>query len=110
MDGCAGSHPARGESDQTRTAGKRGGEPVSALELTLGAVAAHGWRVVLLQSRTKKPTGHHWVITMDRDRIRHHVGNLGLVCGPVSGVAVLDPDVPEAFDALERELGPLVRT
>jgi Bifunctional DNA primase/polymerase, N-terminal len=83
------------------------------LDLTLAAVLAHDWRVVLLQPRAKKPAGTHWTVTTDLDVIRRHVevgGNIGLVCGPDSGVAVFDPDLPAEFDALEHDLGPLVRT
>lgn len=67
----------------------------TALDLTLAAVALHGWQVVLLGKRSKKPIGKHWTITRDVDVIRRQLergGNIGLACGPESGVAVLDGD------------------
>ena len=58
---------------------------MSVLDLTLAAVAQHGWQVLLLGSRSKRPIGKAWHITSDVHVIRRHVdrgGNIGLVCGP----------------------------
>ena len=44
---------------------------------------------------SKRPTGSTWTTTMRPETIRHHIedgGNVGLVCGPVSAVAVADFD------------------
>lgn len=88
---------------------------MSQLELTLAAVAEHGWQVVLLGSGAngKKPTGQTWQITSNPDILRAHVEkgfNIGLVCGPKSQVAVLDFDVPDLMSAMFQELGPLELT
>lgn len=63
------------------------------LDRTLEAVA--GWRLVLLEAKTKGPIGDTWTITADRDHITRHLrsgGNVGLVTHEDTGVAVLDPD------------------
>lgn len=80
------------------------------LERTLRAITAHSWTVVLLAPRLKKPAGAAWQMTRNLSEVRRHLGeggNLGLVCGSVSSVAVLDFDdlvlTREMFD----ELGPL---
>jgi bifunctional DNA primase/polymerase-like protein len=80
------------------------------LDLTLAAVARHGWQVVLLGTRSKKPTGKTWTITSDVNVIRRHVehgGNIGLVCGPESGVAVPDGDNLDQMRAMFAALGAL---
>jgi hypothetical protein len=83
------------------------------LEVTLGAVSARGWRLVLLGSRSKRPRGVTWTITSDLREIRRHVlagGNAGLVCGPESGVAVLDFDDLDAAGEMMAGLGRLPPT
>ena len=45
----------------------------TALDLTSSSVALHGWQVVLLGKRSKKPIGKHWTITRDVELIRRHV-------------------------------------
>ena len=77
------------------------------LDLTLAAVACHGWQVVLLGKRSKRPTGAQWNVTTDLDVIRHHDGNRGLLCGPASGVAVLDFDNRAIGDDMFAALGTL---
>ena len=85
-------------------------------ELTLRAVEARGWLIVLLGRLSKRPTGATWTTTTKPDTIRHHVedgGNIGLVCGPVSGVAVADFDDLGAAREMMAALGkltPWVRT
>jgi hypothetical protein len=86
------------------------GETVSDLDRTLAAVALHGWQVVLLGTRSKRPNSKPWHITTDVDEIRRHVehgGNIGLVCGPASGVAVLDGDDLDRMRAMFAALGAL---
>src|SRR5262245_35398727 len=64
-------------------------------ERTLDAIRTRGWHVVLLGHRSKRPQGARWEITQDVARVGRHLeagGNLGLLCGPQTGVAVLDPD------------------
>jgi hypothetical protein len=81
-----------------------------ALDLTLAAVALHGWQVVLLGSRSKRPIGQTWTITRDVDVIRRHVargGNIGLVCGPESGVVVPDGDDLDRMRDMFATLGAL---
>lgn len=79
-----------------------------ALDLTLAAIESHGWRVVLLQPRAKKPPEHQrWPITTDLSVIRRHSGNRGLVCGQASGVAVLDFDDRAMAEEMRAALGPL---
>ena len=83
---------------------------MSDLDLTLAAVALHGWRVVLLGTRSKRPNSKPWNITRDVDVIRRHVkrgGNIGLVCGPTSGVAVPDGDDLDRMRAMFAALGAL---
>lgn len=63
--------------------------------LTLEAIRARGWRVVLLGPRAKRPHTKTWEITADTDRADAHLeagGNLGLITDENTGVAVLDPD------------------
>jgi hypothetical protein len=84
--------------------------PTAALRQTLDAIEVRGWLVVLLQPRSKRPAGVTWNMTRDPGRIEAHVtrgGNIGLVCGPDSGVAVPDFDQIEAARALFQKLGPL---
>lgn len=84
----------------------------SDLDLTLTSIRQRGWVTVLLRPRSKRPVGTRWVTTSDIDRVRGHLrggGNLGLVCGPDSGVAVPDFDQPAAADLMFRALGPLPR-
>ncbi len=81
-----------------------------AIDLTLEAVACHGWQVVLLAKRSKKPIGEYWTITGDVDVIRRHVervGNIGLVCGSASGVAVVDGDDVDVIRDMFSALGAL---
>ena len=86
------------------------------LELTLQAMAKHHWPVVLLGSRSKRPRGKRWELTQDPRIAAQHVrhgGNLGLLCGPRSGVAVLDPDRVawvEMVEALGQPADPWVET
>jgi hypothetical protein len=80
---------------------------LTVLNTTLAAVARHGWKLVLLGPRSKKPTGTSWVITDDQAIIREHKGNLGIVTGQ-SGIAILDFDNLEAMESLYTELGPLI--
>jgi len=70
-----------------------------------------GWRIVLLRPRSKKPTGKTWEVTTDPAVAEHHWregGNLGLVCGPDSNVAVLDFDKIEVVADMCTQLGPLL--
>ncbi len=82
-------------------------------ELTLEALVARRWRVVLLGAVgewRKVPTGDHWQITDDVGQITKHLdqdGNIGLVVGEEAGVAVLDVDYLERFRAMEAALGAL---
>lgn len=83
---------------------------MTAIDLTLAAVTLHNWQVVLLGKRSKKPTGKTWNITRDVDVIRRHVGrggNIGLVCGPASGVAIPDGDDLDLMNAMFVALGAL---
>jgi hypothetical protein len=81
------------------------------MEVTLAAIEHHGWHVVLLAGRTKRPVpGQPWTTTTDLGRITKHVragSNIGLDCGPSSGVAVLDFDDLEAAKEINRLLGAL---
>jgi len=75
---------------------------MSDAELTIAAVRARGWQVVKL--RGKKPIGRHWEITADADKVARWISaghNIGLVCGPYTGVVVLDPDCVEWADMLD---------
>lgn len=68
------------------------------------------WRMVLLGSLSKKPIGSTWQITRVVFQISQHVnagGNLGLLCGKESGVAVLDFDDLDAAQQMFEQLGPL---
>ena len=66
------------------------------LELTLAAIELHRWDIVLLEARLKRPPlGRPWCVTADSWLVEEHVrrgGNIGLVCGPSSDVAVVDID------------------
>jgi hypothetical protein len=67
--------------------------------------------VVLLRRGSKAPDGSSWQTTRDARVVRQHLaagGNVGLVCGEVSGVAVLDFDSVEAKDEMYAALGSLV--
>lgn len=85
-------------------------------ELTLRAVEPRGWMIVLLGQLSKRPTGSTWTTTTKPETIRRHLndgGNIGLVCGPTSGVAVADFDDIQAAREMVRALGrltPWVRT
>lgn len=71
-------------------------------ERTVAAVQAKGWQVVRLKG--KKPVGKHWEITADAEQVARWLkagDNIGLVCGPRSGVLVLDPDQPEWADMID---------
>ncbi len=81
---------------------------MSSLDLTLAAAKLHGWRLVLLGERSKRPVGSTWMITKDPGVICAHVkggGNLGLVCGGGSGVAVLDFDDLDSAREMMAALG-----
>jgi hypothetical protein len=83
------------------------------LTKTLDAMEIHSWRVVLLASRSKRPTGKEWHLTTEPATVQYHVnsgGNVGLVCGPSSRVAVLDFDQPAAFVEMCSQIGPLLTT
>jgi hypothetical protein len=79
-------------------------------EQTISAIAHQGWNVVLLGEKSKKPIGSTWNITNNPDEIRHHLArgrNIGLVCGPESGIAVLDFDDIDLMLEMFTDLGPL---
>jgi hypothetical protein len=75
-------------------------------ETTIAAVLKHGWKLVLLGPRSKRPIGASWNVTDDPQVIRDHKGNIGLTTGQ-SGTAALDFDDLDAMNALFNELGPL---
>ncbi len=79
------------------------------LTRTLDAIRTRQWSVVLLAARSKRPPkGGAWPVTTDADRVQSHVaagGNVGLLCGKATGVAVLDPDKPEPWAEMVAELG-----
>lgn len=78
--------------------------------LTIAAMQLHKWSLVLLHG--KQPAcvkGQSWPITTDPRTVAQHTQNIGLVCGEISGVAVLDFDDSTAEEALFTRLGPLVR-
>jgi bifunctional DNA primase/polymerase-like protein len=80
------------------------------LDLTLRSIVVRNWVVVLLAPRSKRPEGVAWYTTGNPSLVRHHIeagGNLGLMCGKVSGVAVLDFDDTSAAREMMEELGPL---
>ncbi len=80
------------------------------LDRTLRAISTQGWTVVLLAPRSKKPAGSAWQMTKNLSEVRRHLGeggNLGLVCGSVSGVVVLDFDDLTLARLMFDELGPL---
>jgi len=104
------AHPQiEADPSPTATVGRR--RP-SAIDQTVAAMVKHGWQIVLLKPRDKRPAGSKWTITSREEVVREHVkggGNVGLICGPESGgVAVLDFDAPSAYDEMIAELGPLV--
>ncbi|MGH2368559.1 MAG: bifunctional DNA primase/polymerase [Chloroflexota bacterium] len=73
-------------------------------ELTIAALRVHGWEVVKLRPRDKRPDGAAWECTRDPETVatwlrRGH--NIGLVCHERTGVAVLDPDKPEWADMID---------
>jgi len=77
--------------------------PMPDLAVTLEAIRIHGWHIVLLQPRSKKPIGKTWVIVTDPAEITAHVetgGGIGLVCGEASGVVVIDPDREDEWGKL----------
>lgn len=74
-------------------------------EITLAAIAKHGWSIVLLGERSKRPIGETWQITTDPAVLRGHRGNWGLVCGPMSGVMVFDFDDTLALKQMSAKLG-----
>lgn len=77
-------------------------------ELTLAAIAAHGWEVVQLGPRAKRPMGSRWQITKDPATAEAWLtagSNLGLVCHQRTGVLVLDPDDGLAFADMIEALG-----
>lgn len=93
-----------------------------ASELGLSAVwyAKHGWRVIPLKERSKIPFLPNWTneATTEVERIEHWwakwpLANVGVACGPGSGVWVLDVDGAagqESLDDLVREHGALPDT
>lgn len=79
--------------------------------MTMLAMGTHGWQIVFLRVNSKVPMGDHWVITNEYDRVYQHLrngGNIGLVCGPKSGVAVLDFDREGALMEMCQQLGPIL--
>jgi hypothetical protein len=80
---------------------------------TLYAMRHQGWRLVLLGPRMKKPATRHWVITSNIAVIEPHLhagGNIGLICGEETGVAVFDFDDLAAMTEMFAALGPLAET
>jgi hypothetical protein len=80
------------------------------LWMTLDAIEKHRWKIVLLHGRTKRPQGQTWVVVDNAAAVRYHFlqgGNIGLVCGPDSGVAALDFDVDGAMALMATSLGGL---
>jgi hypothetical protein len=83
------------------------------LEQTLAAMAIHKWPLALCLPRSKRPGARGvtttWPVTDDPDRVRHHVavesGNIGVCTGSVARLAILDPDVPAAWERLVALLG-----
>ncbi|MFQ5828293.1 MAG: bifunctional DNA primase/polymerase [Candidatus Methylomirabilia bacterium] len=87
--------------------GKLSGVMHNDLDLTLGAMRARSWSVVLLQRRRKKPSGKHWKVTDDpeiAERHMRHGGNLGLMCHESNGLAALDADDVEAWNEMTSAL------
>jgi hypothetical protein len=77
-------------------------------DLTVAAVAAHGWEVVRLVPRGKKPAGSTWDITNSADTVARWFkdgANVGLICHERTGVAVLDPDNSLAWADMVDALG-----
>jgi hypothetical protein len=93
-----------------------GSVPVHDLDRTCAAMRVHSWVLVLLGARQKRPVHKPWPTTQDPEVVERHVHggeNVGLLCGPASGVAVLDCDDPAAWEELSDTLGrlnPWVRT
>jgi hypothetical protein len=72
--------------------------------LTIAAVRAHGWEIVKLRPRDKRPAGTKWECTRDPEAVADWLEaghNIGLVCHQRIGVAVLDPDKPEWADMID---------
>lgn len=102
--------PRRANHTRHRTGSAR---PGSDLQKTLAAVEQLGWPVVLLRRLSKRPSGANWLVTDDPGRVRRHIesgSNVGLLCGPESGVAVLDFDDLRAARAMMAVLGRLQPT
>jgi hypothetical protein len=75
-------------------------------EITVAAVRARKWEVVRLRPRDKIPAGDKWDITSNADVVASWIAegfNIGLLCGPRSGVAVLDPDKVEWADMIDAD-------
>lgn len=69
-----------------------------------------GWRAVLLAPRAKFPQGNKWQIVVEERIVERHMaqgGNIGLVCGESSGVAVLDFDDATAYREMSESISPL---
>lgn len=80
------------------------------LDWTCAAMRTHPWVIVLLGARQKRPLQKPWPNTRDPQVVERHVrdgGNIGLLCGPASGVAVLDFDNLSAWEEMGGVLGPL---
>jgi hypothetical protein len=99
--------------DSGRTDGTRSAEQ---LTMSVEAMSTHDWTLVLLAPRSKRPSGKRWRLTQDSGVAVQHVrqgGNLGLLCGPRSGIAVLDPDRAawaDMVEALGQPVHPWVET
>ena len=77
-------------------------------ELTVAAVRAHGWEVVRLGARLKRPIGRRWEVTREGGTVARWLAagdNIGLVCHERTGVAVIDPDDTLAWAEMVEELG-----
>jgi hypothetical protein len=93
-------------------------EIAPALDQTLFALRVHPWKVVLLESRMKRPPlGAPCDVTTVPQRIVAHVTadrNIGNVCHESTGLMVLDPDKLDLWHEMTAELGepgkPWVRT
>lgn len=76
----------------------------------LDAIELHKWHIVLLAARAKRPVGLKWQVTTEPSIAKSHLGyggNIGLVCGPDSGVAVLDFDNNQAMVEMFESIAPL---
>jgi hypothetical protein len=70
------------------------------LELTCEAMRQHGWEIVRLRGRSKKPAGKQWQVTTSSELVRRWVlagDNIGGLCHERTGLAVLDPDLLEPW-------------